>query len=163
VQEAAHSAPLRQTKLKRSKWSEDQFDVVNWRALKPCLNTMSRVHQLSYLKLIHGLLNTNKQNYKYCNTSALCPHCKQAPESFLHMTTCLHPEVVTQWKLEQDALRTVLESLKTPPVLLGQLKAGILQTPEPCNSETVVSISSSFTISSSSGTSPHASSLRINF
>ena len=65
LQEQAHADSLHQTIYKNSKWSEDQFHMVDWTALKSFLHRLSRVRQISYRKLLHGLLNTNERNKKF--------------------------------------------------------------------------------------------------
>jgi len=127
VQEAAHSEPLRQTICKRLSWTEDQFDMVNWRALKTCLSRMPRTQHLLYSKLLHGLLNTNAQNCKYYKTSDLCPHCGLVSETFIHMASCTHPDISTQQYVDQDILWKTLKSLKTPPIVFSRLRLGIQQ------------------------------------
>jgi hypothetical protein len=93
VQEAAHSTPIRLTMCKRSSWSEDQSNMVDWWALKHCLLGMPRVHRLSYGKLLNGLLNMNMQNRRYYNGSDLCPHYGRELETFVHVVSCPNSEV----------------------------------------------------------------------
>jgi len=61
--------------------------------------------------------------------------------------SCPHPEVAANRELEQRALWTALKSLQTPPLILGQIMAGILQTKVPCTSENLKSEPTSSTTS----------------
>jgi len=63
------------------------------------------------------------------------------------MMSCPHPEVAANRELEQRALWTALKSLQTPPLILGQIMAGILQTKVPCTSENLKSEPTSSTTS----------------
>jgi hypothetical protein len=125
LQESAHSAPLRKTICKYSSWSDEQFDMVDWMAMKSCLQRVPRVHQLSYCKLIHGQLNTIVQNHKYYNTSELCPYCQSSAESFKHMVYCPHLGILKHRKEQQQVLWHSLVTLHTLASLLGSLRAGI--------------------------------------
>jgi hypothetical protein len=93
LQEQAHADSLHQTIYKNSKWSEDQFNMVDWAAFKYFLHCLSWGRQISYCKLLHGIHNTNAQNKKFYNQPGLCPHCQLHQESFCHMMTCQHSVV----------------------------------------------------------------------
>jgi hypothetical protein len=54
--------PPPQMICKNTSWSENIFDMVDWAAMKACLGHLPRVQQLSYCKLLPGILNTNEQN-----------------------------------------------------------------------------------------------------
>jgi len=93
VQEAAQSTPRCLTICIRSSWSKDQFNMMDWQALKHCLLGMPQVHCLSNGRLLNGLLNTNMQNCRYYNSSDLCTHCGRESETFVHVISCLNSEV----------------------------------------------------------------------
>jgi len=100
LQERAHAEALWQTICRNNKWCDDQFDMVDWAALKGFLKRQNRLSHLAYIKLLHGILNTNTQNNKFYRSSDLCPHCHTELESFLHVLSCPHPEV-SKFRSEQ--------------------------------------------------------------
>jgi hypothetical protein len=108
LQEQAHAEPLRLTICKNNRWTDEQFDMVDWAALHTCLKTCSRGHLLTWCKLLHGLLNTNEQNHKFYKTPAQCPHCLDKSESFWHVLCC------TVW-LQTIFLRIPSQSQNAPP------------------------------------------------
>jgi hypothetical protein len=125
IRELVHSEPLRRSICKESGWSEDQFHMVDWAALHHSLRKVSRLTLLSYCKLLHGLLNTNEQNKKYYGKQSTCPHCGTGPESFLHVVSCSHPDVVKYRIQKQTLLWKTLVTLKTPTFILEDIKRGL--------------------------------------
>jgi len=134
VQERVHSDPIRDTTCKNCKWTEDSFHLVDWAALKTCLQRFSRLQLLSKCKLLHGLLHTSEQNRKLYRKSDTCPLCLSAPESFLHVVSCPHPEMKTFRQSQQETLWKSLGDLQTPPTLLEYIRYGIirLESPDEC-------------------------------
>ncbi len=102
ILEELHSPALQATTCKNTSWSTHQFFMVHWVALKHCLVSMPRTTQISYRKLIHGLLNTNAQNKKYYKVSDLCPHCNHLPETFSHILHCGNPDVAAHRLVQQN-------------------------------------------------------------
>jgi hypothetical protein len=100
--------------------------MVDWTALQTCLMHMSRLHQLTYYKFLHGLLNTNEQNHRYYQQSDLYPHYQSATESFQYVLSCPQPEVKKYWEAQQVLLWKSLWGLSTPPTVLDYFKRGIL-------------------------------------
>jgi glutaredoxin len=74
---------------------------------------------------MHGLLNTNEQNQKYYGKPNACPHCG-SPESFLHVASCTYPEILLYRTRQQEILWKSLTTLKTPQLILQDIKRGIL-------------------------------------
>ena len=64
--ELSHDSNLYQTICKNARWSEDTFHKVDWPAMQSCMSQFSRVQQIAYGKLLHGILNTNVQNNNTC-------------------------------------------------------------------------------------------------
>jgi hypothetical protein len=125
LRETAHLAPLHHANCKQTSWMTEQFDMVDWDAMKLCLKCMPQVCQLSYCKLLHSLLNTNAQNNRYYQTTNLCPHCQEGPESFQHMVLCCNPDIKKRCNAQQLILWQALDKLCTPKPILDSLKQGI--------------------------------------
>jgi glutaredoxin len=128
LQEQAHAEPLRLTICKNNCWTDDQFDMVDWAALHTCLTKYPRGRLLTWCKLLHNLLNTNEQNNKYYKSSAQCPHCLEASETFWHVLSCSHPEVAHFRSNQQDILWATLTRLQTPDRVVRYLKMGVSST-----------------------------------
>jgi hypothetical protein len=125
LQERAHAEALRQTICRNNKWCDDQFDMVDWAALKGFLKRQNRSSHLAYIKLLHDILNTNTQNNKFYRSSDLCPHCHTESESFLHVLSCPHPEVSKFRSEQQEILWKALAKLNIPISLVATLKKGL--------------------------------------
>jgi hypothetical protein len=125
LSERMHSNSLCQTICKNNHWTEDQFNSVDWAVLQSCLQRFSRMHLLSYCKLMHGILNTYEQNHKFYKLCVNCPHCRTEKESFLHVLSCSDPEVMRHRGEQQKTLWKALKQLQTPSRILAYLKEGI--------------------------------------
>jgi hypothetical protein len=124
--ELSHGANLCQTICKNAWWSEDTFHKVDWPAMQSCMSQFSRVQQIAYGKLLHGILNTNVQNNKFYNHLSLCPVCLAEPEFFLHVVTCTHPETVQHQSDQQLTLWKALTGIQTHPVVLVAIRSVII-------------------------------------
>jgi hypothetical protein len=62
--------------MKKSKWSHRIFDMVDWDSHSLAFHRLSCQRKISTAKLIHQLLNTNRQNHIYYGDSPTCPCCK---------------------------------------------------------------------------------------
>lgn len=83
---------------------------------------MPRIWQLTYCKILHGILSTNTQNPKFYNHSTLCPH---SDENFMHVLQCPHPEVV-EFCQDSQTIMWRARANSDPPTLLSYLKSGIV-------------------------------------
>jgi hypothetical protein len=88
ISQALYSKSLRDTICKNENWTVSTFNKVDWQAYYKNMQTTTRSHRISLIKISHNLLNTNHQNKKYYNTSDICPCCQQQTETFVHMLTC---------------------------------------------------------------------------
>jgi len=154
IQEAVHADLLRDTILRNASWSDDQFDMVDWEALRMYLKGLSRVSLFSYCKLLHGILNTNEQNNRFYGKPSSCPHCNSGPESFLHVVSCPHPEVKDYRRKQQEVLWKSLQKLRTPVTVLQYMKYGILSCDPLANMETMPDAHSHNSTDSGNQTSP---------
>lgn len=59
--------------MRKTKWSRQTFLKVHWEAHEKAFHRLHRYCQHSTAKLIHGLVNTNRQNFLYHRQSPLCP------------------------------------------------------------------------------------------
>jgi hypothetical protein len=91
-------------------------------------------------KLLHGLVNTNKQNHLYYGKSSLCPLCQECKESLSHIFTCKHGKAVTSRSQNLTRLTETLLTIRTPqPVIdaiflehnpVRALTASLLRSPD---------------------------------
>jgi len=75
---------------------------------------LSRGRQYSTTKIVHELVNTNRQNHLYYGHYPLCPLCNQEEETFQHVL--VFPQAVT---IQNAALEELIKSLRA------------IQTPDP--------------------------------
>jgi hypothetical protein len=78
-------------------------------------------------KLLHGLVNTNRQNHLFYGTSSHCPICKSSEETLRHVFTCSHPTSVANRQTRLEELCKDLETAKTPPPIIQAIKHGFIQ------------------------------------
>jgi hypothetical protein len=123
--DALLAPPLQKTIRRSTLWNDSQMELVDWGALRCSLRLLPRVRQLSYIKLIHGLLNTNAQNNKYYTSDPLCPHCRLCHESQSHIFMCSSPVLVEFRSAQLNALKSSLASIDTPHVIIDHLLMGI--------------------------------------
>jgi hypothetical protein len=115
---------------KKASLSAKQFDVIDWKALlEKCLSRLSRIHQLTYCKLLHGILNIIEQINKFYGKPTLFPHCLLFLETTQHIFHCPHLETVKLHEQQSTLLKTKLEKLRTSPPLLDSIKRGITSGP----------------------------------
>ena len=62
-------------------WTDNTFNLIHWNAHETAFKSMTRNNKIMTAKLIHSLVNTNKQNQKFYGKSPLCPCCKTAEET----------------------------------------------------------------------------------
>jgi len=154
ILELFHGANPPQTICKNARWSEVTFHKVDWSAMQSCMSRFSKVQQIAYGKLLHGLLNTNVQNNKFYNQSSLCPVCLAEPESFLHAVTCTHPETVQHRSTQQLSLWKALTGIQTPPAVLAAIRSVIID--EVCDNDSTLNYTASVHSSTSSRSAPSA-------
>jgi len=110
--------------LKKSRWTRRVFDKVHWDAHERAFSRLPRPSQYSTAKLIHGLINTNKQNHLYYGQSSMCPICNEEEESVDHVFQCSHPEAVQHCQKCLDTLTTTLQHHRTPQPIIDAISHG---------------------------------------
>jgi hypothetical protein len=119
-----HSTLLRAHIIKKGKWSQPTFDLINWEAHGSAFRCLTRDKQISTAKLIHQLNNTNRQNHLYYNTSATCPCCQEHEETCEHVLTCLADDVHSHREEATQELATSLTKLATPSPVVEAILHG---------------------------------------
>jgi hypothetical protein len=125
VREDLYYESLKETIIKREKWSVLIFPLIAWEAYAKAFQKLSRPHQLSYAKLSHCLLQTNHQNYRYYGTSTLCPGCKLHDETCQHVWSCPSPIIALERQDLLETYRATLEEFPTPNQLIDVIMHGI--------------------------------------
>lgn len=78
-------------------------------------------------KLIHNLVNTNKQNNKYYGTSPLCPSCNIEIETMAHVLTCQSPGAAANRAQALSILQADLAAINTPSQVIDAINHGTLE------------------------------------
>jgi hypothetical protein len=110
--------------LKKTKWTLRIFDTINWSAHHQAFRRLTRHQQISISKLIHGLANTNRQNFLYYKTSLLYPICQQKDETFEHVVTCLYAGAKDHRDSQLLQLEKSLQSIHTPQMVTKTILQG---------------------------------------
>jgi len=126
VTEITHKENLRLTICKNAKWSEAQFQMVDWAAMYNHLKGVSHAYLLKFGKVLHGIVNMNAQHRKYYGNYDICLHCQKSPESFCLVMSC-PCAAISSHRMEQQALLWKnLHAIQTPMTILCAIKRGIL-------------------------------------
>ena len=72
LQNSFHGSSIEEHILKKTKWTRRVFNLVHWDAHERAFRCLSRGRQYSTAKIIHQLVNTNRQNQLYYGHSPLC-------------------------------------------------------------------------------------------
>jgi hypothetical protein len=112
--QARQDSLLKSYILKKTKWSELEFNKVDWPSHERAFRKLTHHLQISAAKLLHNLVNTNRQNYFYYQQSPLCPGCSQSEETLEHVLTCNWPAIKEFWTQQPTLLSNQLLSICTP-------------------------------------------------
>jgi hypothetical protein len=113
--------------LKKTKWTQRTFDLVNWEAHGKAFGKLTKAAQFATAKLIHNLANTNRQNNLYYNTTPDCPCCSLTEETFQHVLSCTSSYTVTHRAQALADLVTGLTTAQTPPAIIEAIRYGTIQ------------------------------------
>jgi len=80
-----HDNSLRDYIMKKTHWTLQQFEQVDWDAHQQAFLHQMQHQQISTAKVIHNLSNTNRQNHLFYQATSLCPLCQAQEETFEHV------------------------------------------------------------------------------
>jgi hypothetical protein len=127
LQTCLHSRPLCLHIMKKVNISERVFDLINWEAFSTSFKRLTCNRKIHTSKLVHQLINTNRQNHMYYGSSSLCPCCQEEVEIFPHVLQCKSPSASYQHIVALETLRKNLQSIHTPSNMIAALLQGIKQ------------------------------------
>ncbi len=120
-----HNAILKTHILKKIKWTSSIFDTINWTAHHQAFRRLTRHQQKSISKLIHGLANTNRQNFLYYKTSPLCPIYQQKDGTCERVLTCSDAGAKDHRDSQLLQLEKLLQSIHTPQMVMKTILQGL--------------------------------------
>jgi len=113
--------------IRKAGWSNATFQKVHWESHERAFCRLPRFHQHYTAKLIHGLLNTNRQNHLYYGQSSLCPICQQAEETMQHVFSCPHPDASLHRQQALEDLLKTLRAIQSPNPVIEAIEHGFNQ------------------------------------
>jgi ribonuclease HI len=119
-----HTATFIAHIMKKSKWPHRIFDMINWEAHSLAFRRLSRQQKISIAKIVHQLINANKQNHIYYNDSPLCPCCNLDDKTFLHVFSCPDKSATSHRTLAQKQLIFALKNIGTPQQIVDAMEHG---------------------------------------
>jgi hypothetical protein len=125
IRRQLYSSALRSTICKQERWTEAQFQTVDWPALEVAFTRAWSCKRISYSKLTNKLLNTNAQNKKFYGKPHFCPCCLHSEETIMHVFTCPERTVATFCNQQQEVLWANLRLIDTPTSLLTAIQQGV--------------------------------------
>jgi hypothetical protein len=91
ISTSLHTPLLRDHIKKKTGWTDYEFNLVDWDNHERAFSRLTRGNKISIAKLIHQLVNTNRQNSLYYGTTKLCPTCNLEEETMHHVLLCGDP------------------------------------------------------------------------
>jgi len=129
--QAHHSQPLVDYILRKTGWSKSTFNRVDWDSHHRAFRRLTRFQRISTTKLVHNLMNTNRQNNLFYGMSNSCPGCNNHEETLEHVLRCSYgPTVVVR----QDGLKQLenrLKTMGTPPPVIKVIMEGFSDWMDP--------------------------------
>mmetsp|Transcript_24137 Transcript_24137/g.34594 ORF Transcript_24137/g.34594 Transcript_24137/m.34594 type:complete len:1267 (+) Transcript_24137:682-4482(+) len=126
IYEQRFQVALMNTVKKRAKWTEVTFQNIDWDIFGKVFKSYSRFHQISIAKFVHGLWNTGEQKVLFKQEEeGLCPCCKSAQETTIHVFQCLAPEVVTHRDKQLLQFTEFLDEQELPKPVKQCIHAGM--------------------------------------
>jgi hypothetical protein len=98
--------------------------MIDWDSHGLAFRRLSRQRKISTAKLIHQLINTNRQNNLYYGDSPTCPCCKHIEESFLHVLSCSDVSAIAHRSSALSHLLSSLKQIGTPPKIITAFEHG---------------------------------------
>jgi len=86
--QAHHSQSIIDYILSKTKWTMAVFNRVDWDSHHRAFRRLTRFQRISTTKMVHNLMNTNRQNSLLYGTSNSCPGCAAQEETFEHVIRC---------------------------------------------------------------------------
>lgn len=121
---AHHSKVITNHILKKTTWTPQVFDLVDWDAHERSFKHLTRNQQITTIKIIHQLMNKNWQNKLYYGSSDFCPCCQLAEETFQHVLRCPAPSFSTHCSKAFNHLIVSLTAAGTPAPTLAAITHG---------------------------------------
>jgi len=125
--DSLHSGPIESHIMRKANWSPQVFRKVHWDAHERAFRRLHRYAQHSTAKLVHGLVNTNRQNHLYYGHSSLCPICNSEEETLSHVFSCAAPAAANHRLKSLEDLRKTLISILTPEPVVAAIQHGFQQ------------------------------------
>jgi hypothetical protein len=122
--QALHRPALVSHLIRKNKWEERTFHLVHWDAHEMAFKRLTSSCQITTAKLIHDLVNTNVQNYRYYNISPKCPCCLTVDETFHHVLSCSSTTAAEYREQALQQLQKDLKSINTPSEVVDALSHG---------------------------------------
>jgi hypothetical protein len=122
--QALHRPALVSHLIRKNKWEERTFHLVHWDAHEMAFKRLTSSCQITTAKLIHDLVNTNVQNYRYYNKSPKCPCCLTVDETFHHVLSCASTTAAEYRDQALKQLQKDLKSINTPSEVVDALSHG---------------------------------------
>lgn len=118
LKQELHTELLIATICKEAKWTRSIFHSVDWEAYSKAFHKLPRGKQITYIKLTHGITNTNVKNSRFYNLSDRCLCCNLTHEMIPHLLTCQEETTKENRRNAQTKLFDKLQQLQTPECLL---------------------------------------------
>jgi hypothetical protein len=122
-----HGEAIEAHTIRKANWTKSVFHKVQWDAHERAFRRLPRYTRYSTAKMIHSLVNTNRQNALYYGQSSFCPICNQEEETLLHVFTCPHPTAQLQRHQSLENLTKNLSSISTPIPVIDAIVHGFTQ------------------------------------
>jgi hypothetical protein len=124
ISQGRHERHLQEYILRRTKWSWGELNKIDWDSHEKAFKHLTRHQQIITAKLIHNLVNTNRQNFLYYQTSPLCPGCRQVEETMEHVLLCSWHQTRSFRDQQLSIMEKQLSQSHTPPPVTRAIMNG---------------------------------------
>jgi glutaredoxin len=119
-----HDAQLVAHLQRKYGWTSQTFGKIHWDAHERAFRHLPYFYQYSTGKLVHSIVNTNRQNHIFYGQSSLCPICHEAEETLTHVFTYAHPHATDHRLRRFEDLIKTLTMTQTPTTIIDAIRHG---------------------------------------
>ncbi len=124
VTKALHDKALGDHVIREAGWTQQTFQLADWDAHERAFWRILRFTRHYTSKMIHSLLNTNRQNRIYYGKFDQCPFCQTSEETMEHIFLCQHATAAQTRRHQLQVLLDTLAGANTPKLIVDTIRRG---------------------------------------
>ena len=113
MKEAAPGTEMKRYIIGRFKWSEEDFECVNWQVIEEEQKGCTKGYNIKMSKLMFDWVNSGHQKAKMAQEN-VCPCCGEEEETLEHIFQCKDKQVRKVWDENLAVVAKTLKGIKLP-------------------------------------------------